>query len=233
MFELFRSHIKEMCNWSDTKFDLFTSLWEEELKNNIGQYRLPFIYTKDYMNSLLYLFFIVRQQDLGTKRFIVEEKGFFLALVSFYIVEDLRLQQQTSHSLTQSSLFFKKLVDSGLFTTKDTLIANSLIFLFSNAEDVHVADSVVTSDALLLRDMLLYNDPVVVSNRSCMFYYGEPKKTLFKFLKEDVNSLTPELFFDKCFSTSQKIHNIFIKRLFTINYQKLMEVQGKDKIFPF
>ena len=233
MFELFRSHIQELFHWSDDKFDLFTSLWEEELKKNIGQYRLPFIYTKDYMNSLLYLFFVFRQQDLGLKRLIVDDKGLFIALVSFYLIEDLRLQQQTTHALTESSLFFKKLVDVGLVSNKDTLTANSLLFLFSTAENVHVADSIVTSDAIVLKDLLLFNDPIVVSNRSCMFYYGEPKKTLFKFLKEDVNSLTPELFFDKCFQTSQRIHNTFIKRLFTQNYHKLMEVQGKDKIFPF
>lgn len=233
MFELFRSNIQELYNWSDHRFDQFVNLWEAELQENIGQYRLPFIYTKGYMHSLLSLFFVIKQQDLNLKRYIVEEKGFFLALVTFYIVEDLVLQQQSDNMLSAVSSFYKKLENLKLVSSKDILIANSLLFLFSKAESVNVADSVVTSDALLLRDMLLYNDPVVVLNRSCMFYYGEPKKTLFKFLKEDVNSLTPELFFDKCFSTSQKIHNTFIKRLFIENYFLLMEVQGKDKIFPF
>lgn len=233
MFELFRSYVKEIYNWSDVRFDHFTSLWEKELHANIGQHRLPFIYTKEYINSLLSLFFVVRQQDLNTKRFLVEEKGFFLALMTFYIVEDLVLQQQSSKSLEKTAEFLKKLEDVNLITSRDRLMANSLLFLFSPAESVNVADSVVTSDAILLRDMLLFNDPVVVMNRSCMFYYGEPKKTLFKFLKEDVNSLTPELFFDKCFSTSQKINNTFIKQLFIENYFHLMDVQGKSKIFPF
>ena len=233
MFELFRSNIKELMSWSDTKFDLFVSLWEEELKENIGQYRLPFIYTTEYIESLLSVFFVVRQLDLGTKSYIQDERGFFIALISFYLIEDLKLQQQSSNTLEKSSKFFLKLENAKLITLKDKLIASSLLFLFSPADTINVADSVVTSDAVLLKDMLLLNDPTVVMNRSCMFYYGKPEKTLFKFLKEDVNSLTPTLFFDKCFSTSQRIHNTFIKRLFIENYFLLMEVQGKNRIFPF
>lgn len=233
MFELFRSHVKEIYNWSDIKFDLFTSLWEEELKTNIGQTRLPFIYTKEYIHSLVSLFVVLRQQDLNTKRYIADEKGFFLALVTFYIVEDLMLQQQSSNSLSKIGEFLNKLEDKKLITSQDKLIANSLLFLFSQSDSTNASDSIVTSDAILLRDILLYNDPIVILGRSCMFYYGDPKKTLFKFLKEDVNSLTPELFFDKCFATSQKIHNTFIKQLFIENYFLLMDVQGKSKIFPF
>lgn len=233
MFELFRSNVKEIYNWSDVKFDLFTSLWEEELKTNIGQTRLPFIYTKEYMNSLLSVFFVIKQQDLNLKRYLVDEKGVFMALVTFYIVEDLVLQQQSSNALAKVGEFLLKLENKKLITSRDRSMVNSILFLFSPAESVNVSDSVVTSDAVLLRDILLYNDPIVVLNRSCMFYYGEPMKAKFKFLKEDVNSLTPELFFDKCFITSQRIHNTFIKQLFIENYFNLMEVQGKSRIFPF
>ena len=167
MFELFRSNIQELYNWSDSRFDQFVTLWEAELQENIGQYRLPFIYTKGYIHSLLSLFFVIKQQDLNLKRYVVEEKGFFLALVTFYIVEDLVLQQQSDNMLSTVAGFYKKLENLKLISSKD------------------------------------------------------------------INSLTPELFFDKCFSTSQKIHNTFIKRLFIENYFLLMEVQGKDKIFPF
>lgn len=235
MFEPFRYNISTLFNWSDTQFDLFNSLWEQELHNNIGMNRAPFIYTTVYMESLLSVYFVIQQQDLKLQRLLVNDKAVFLASICFYLVEDLKLQQQTEKSEQVLFLFFNKLKENNLVAARDVSKVSALLHCFSAIPvDVFAsADNVTQMDLSILTDILLFHDPIVIFNRACMFYYGDVKKTFFKFLKEDVNILSPTLFFDSCFSRSQKINNKFVKRLFVENYHHLMEIQNKDKIFPF
>lgn len=235
MFELFRTNILELLSWTDAKFNLFSTLWEKELRQNVGLNRQPFMYTKEYINSLLSLYFVIKQQDLNLETYMKEDKVIFFSLVCFYLVEDLKVQQQSENALKGTSIFLNTLKENKLISIRDASLVLGLLHVFSeHTVDVTVgSDNLIQKDVLLFRDIILYNDPVAVLGRACMFYYGDAKKTTFKYLKEDRHLLTPELFFDGCFQRSQRIDNTFVKQLFILNYHHLMDIQGRDKIFPF
>lgn len=233
MFEEFRINIQELFNWSDVKFDQFTTLWERELYNNISKSREPLFYDKEYMHNLVSLFFIMLQQDLNLHRIYDNPKPLFLALVCFYLVNDLKLQIQTKESLVKLYQFFAILEIESLVTRKTFEDSFTILSLFEQSLDPIYSDTITTKDSLMLKDLLLFTDPIIVLGKACMIFNGDPSKVRFKYEAKDKTELSSNLFFDKTFKISQKIDNTFIKQIYSDRLHKLMMFQGSKKVFPF
>lgn len=232
MFEPFRLNIQDLFHWKEEDFDYFVTRWTKTWEENITSKRSALVYSDSYMDSLLSLYFVVRQQDLGLQRYMLEDKAVFLSLVVFYLVEDLRLSFQTPASLEALRAFLTELQTKGLIREKDVLHTLAILHKFSEHLTPE-SDNVSAKDYMLVSDIIVFNNPVVVLGKACMFYFGEPNKTYFKFKKEDTDVLKPTLFFDQSFKNGLRINNKFIKQLYTANLQHLMEEQASKQLFPF
>lgn len=232
MFETFRLNIQELFQWNEADFDKFTTRWSNAWEDNITSIRPALVYSDRYIDSLLSLFFVVKQQDLSLHRYLHEEKSVFLSLVTFYLVEDLKLSCQTTTSLEGIRKFLNSLRSDGLITFSDVQYTLALLHLFSEYL-LPESEMVSRDDAELVSDIIVFNNPIVVLGRACMFYFGDPSKTYFKFKKEDAALLKPTAFFDQSFKNGQRINNIFLKQLYTANLHHLMDEQASKQLFPF
>ena len=231
MFETYRNSIKDLFIWNDTKYDKYVELWHKHFSENITNSRPALIFSEKHMEHLLALFFVTQQMDAGSKSKLIKDKTVFLSLVTFYIAEDVRLSVQTDESLEKISKFLNELFDNSLI--KQTDVRDTEVLLQSFHANGYISDIISPIDLKLVADIITSTNPVVVMGKACMFYFGDPMKTYFKYNKQESSLFTPEQFFDASFRNSQLIHDKFLRELYIANLHHLMDVQANKHIFPF
>lgn len=227
---VFENNIKDVMGWNDKKLEIFKINWMKAHEIHILSQRSAFIYSKDYFEFLLSLFFTICQIDLDLKTKVVDKKIVLLTLVCFYLVNDTSLNRQTPTSIQTLSYFLNELVGLGLITKENALKTTILLGCFIQAEDDVASDYVSQVDIKLVSALLISSNPIIVSKNHAMFYYDNPQQSTFLVKKPYP---TPVAFFDEMFEVSRTISDSFLRTLYLERLSRLMETQNKKSIFPF
>lgn len=225
MFDkLFRENIKTTMHWSDIQFDLFVHLWKELHTQNVTSIKKSYIYTPEYFELILSLYFIVLQLDL--KEEITERKAILLCVLLFYAVSEEQIGKQSEHSLEVLSSFLLHLLHHKLISIPCLKYTLALLNSFSDTSTDILSDK----DYSLLLDLLTSTNPIVVDRKHAMFYYDNPQESIFAVKKPYP---TPTQFFDEMFKISGRIQSKMLKGFYVDRLHRLMDTQAKKSIFPF
>lgn len=216
--------------WTDQQFEIFKLNWDKAHEIHISSVRPTFMYSKEYFDFMLPLFFVMQQIDLGLGTKIVDKKTVLLTLLSFYLVNDTTLNRQTETSLQILKVFFNSLKDLGLIDERTMSNTNILLRTFLPENEEVVSDKVHPGDRELVKDILISANPLILSKSHAMFYYEDPHKATFLVKKPYPK---PVEFFDEMFKVSQTIANTLLRSLYSERLHKLMDTEHKKSIFPF
>lgn len=227
---LLKNNIGGVMGWDDQKFQSFLINWEKAHEIHITSQRSSFMYSKEYFDFLLPLFFVINQMDLNLGTKVVDAKTVLLTLLCFYLVNDTTLNRQTETSLQILKVFLASLVELNLISRETMSNTNTLLRTFLSENEEVVSDRVHPIDVQLVKDLLTSANPIIVSKSHAMFYYDEPGKATFLVKKPYPK---PVDFFDEMFKVSQTIANTFLRSLYSERLHRLMDTEHKKSIFPF
>lgn len=232
MFNLFRENIKDTFNITEEAYLKLEALWQSTINKNLFVGRTPLLYTKEYFEHILSLYYIVEKRLKEVNGFgYSDPEAILLACLSFYLVEDTKLLSQSEKSIEGLEVFYQDLVKENIITASTQ--KQVLAFLLSFNQMGVLFDNVSFSDLYYLTDLIISTNPTVILGKACMFYYGSTDKVYFKYSKQDASLFTPEQFFDASFKNGQKIQDKFLRELYIANLHELMQVQADKHIFPF
>ena len=217
--------------WDDHKYNEFYINWERTHAIHILSQRSAFMFSKEYFDFLLPLFFTICEIDLNTGSRVQNKQVVLMTLLCFYLVSDTSLSKQNSTSIEQLRIFLNSLVDLKLIS-KD-ISSKTCVMLSTflpDQDDVITTDLISKLDVDLVKDLLTSSNPILLNRNHAMFYFDEPHKTTFLVKKPYPK---PVDFFDEMFRVSQTIADSFLRTLYSERLHRLMEAQYKKSIFPF
>lgn len=226
---LYSENIKLVMHWSEDQYEIFCDLWEAMHFTYISELRQSYVYSEDFFDLLLSLYFVSLQTF--NVPLTIDKKASLLSLLLFNSVFDDKILHQSEESVEALSDFLRRLVDKKLISnlTRKTVVA--VLDSFVKRDSVTYSSDIVTEKELsFIEDMLISTYPVILDNKHVMFYYDNPHNSKFAVSKPYP---TPTQFFDAMFNVSRKIDSEFLRKMYMERLYRLMDAQSKKSIFPF
>lgn len=226
---LYSENIKSVMHWSEDQYEIFCDLWEAMHFTYISELRKSYVYSEDFFDLLLSLYFVSLQTF--NVPLTIDKKASLLSLLLFNSVFDDKILHQSEESVEALSDFLRRLVDKKLISnlTRKTVVA--VLDSFVKRDSVTYSSDIVTEKELsFIEDMLISTYPVILNNKHVMFYYDNPHNSKFAVSKPYP---TPTQFFDAMFNVSRKIESEFLRKMYMERLYRLMDAQSKKSIFPF
>lgn len=226
---LYSENIKLVMHWSEDQYEIFCDLWEAMHFTYISELRKSYVYSEDFFDLLLSLYFVSLQTF--NVPLSIDKKASLLSLLLFNSVFDDKILHQSEESVEALSDFLRRLVDKKLISnlTRKTVVA--VLDSFVKRDSVTYSSDIVTDKELsFIEDLLISTYPVILDNKHVMFYYDNPHNSKFAVSKPYP---TPTQFFDAMFNVSRKIESEFLRKMYMERLYRLMDAQSKKSIFPF